>query len=53
MLTSIKTFKNIFACQLMFGPLFSSLMTQIVKNLPKMQETGFDSWVGKIPWRRE
>ena len=27
-----------------------------VKNLPAMQETcrrhGFDSWVGKIPWRR-
>ena len=25
----------------------------MVKNLPTMQETGFDSWVGKIPWRRE
>ena len=24
-------------------------MTQIVKNLPEMQET----WVEKIPWRRE
>ena len=23
-----------------------------VKNLPAMQETGFDPWVGKIPWRR-
>jgi len=23
------------------------------KNLPAVQETGFDSWVGKIPWRRE
>ena len=22
-------------------------------NLPAMQETQFDSWVGKIPWRRE
>ena len=53
MLTSIKTFKNVFACQFMFGPLFSSLMTQMVKNLPKMQETRFDSWVRKIPWRRE
>ena len=28
-------------------------MAQIVKNPPAMQETGFDFWVGKIPWRRE
>ena len=28
-------------------------MAQTVKNLPAMQETGFDPWVGKIPWRRE
>ena len=27
-------------------------MAQMVKNLPAMQETGFDPWVGKIPWRR-
>ena len=26
-------------------------MTQMVKNLPAMQETRFDLWVGKIPWR--
>ena len=26
---------------------------QLVKNLPAMQETQFDSWVGKIPWRRD
>ena len=31
----------------------ASLMAQTVKNLPAMQETGFDPWVGKIPWRRE
>ena len=24
----------------------------MVKSLPAMLETGFDSWVGKIPWRR-
>ena len=24
-----------------------------VKNLPAMGEIGFDSWVGKIPWRRD
>ena len=28
-------------------------MAQTVKNLPAMQETGFDSWVGKISWRRD
>ena len=25
----------------------------MVKNPPAMQETWFDSWVGKIPWRSE
>ena len=25
----------------------------MVKSLPAMQETGFDPWVWKIPWRRE
>ena len=28
-------------------------MAQLVKNLPAMQETWVDSWVGKIPWKRE
>ena len=28
-------------------------MAQLAKNLPSMQETWFDPWVGKIPWRRE
>ena len=28
---------------------WTSLVAQLVKNLPAMQET----WVGKIPWRRE
>ena len=28
-------------------------MAQLVKNLSAMRETGFDLWVGKIPWRRE
>ena len=28
-------------------------MAQLVKNLPAVQETWFDPWVGKVPWRRE
>ena len=28
-------------------------MVQLVKNLPAMQETRFNPWVGKMPWRRE
>ena len=28
-------------------------LAQLVKNPPAMQETQFDSWVGKILWRRE
>ena len=31
----------------------SAFMAQMVKNLPAMQETGFNPWVGKIPWIRE
>ena len=29
------------------------LVAQLVKNLPAMQETGFNSWVRKIPWKRD
>ena len=29
------------------------LVTQMVKNLPAMQEPGFNPWVRKIPWRRK
>ena len=28
-----------------------SLVAETVKNLPAMQETRFDPWVRKIPWR--
>ena len=32
----------------------ASLMAQLVENPPAMLETlGFDSWVGKIHWRRD
>ena len=32
---------------------WASLVAQLVKNPPAMQETRFDSWVGKIPWRHD
>ena len=32
---------------------WASLAAQLVKNLPAMWETWVQSWVGKIPWRRE
>jgi len=28
-------------------------MSQTVKNLPAMQETQFNPWIRKIPWRRK
>ena len=28
-------------------------IAQLVKNPPAMQETRFNSWVGKFPWRKE
>ena len=32
---------------------WASLIAQLVKNLPAMQETWVWTWVGKIHWRRE
>ena len=32
---------------------WSSFIAQLVKNPPAMWESGFDPWVGEIPWRRE
>ena len=29
------------------------LVAQLIKNPPAMQETRFNFWVGKIPWRRD
>ena len=31
----------------------ASLVAQLVKDLPAMQETWFNFWVGKIPWIRD
>ena len=31
----------------------ASLIAQLVKNPPAMRRTQFDSWVWKIPWRRD
>ena len=30
----------------------ASLVPRGVKNLPAIQDTWFNPWVGKIPWRR-
>ena len=32
---------------------WASLVAQLVKILPTVRETGFNPWVGKIPWRRK
>ena len=31
------------------GNIMESLVTQMIKNLPTMQETGFNPWIRKIP----
>ena len=31
----------------------SSLVAQLVKNLPAMWDTWFDPWIGKVPWRKQ
>ena len=33
--------------------LWYKVIAQVVKNLPAMQETRFDPWVGKILWKRK
>ena len=30
-----------------------TLVAQLVKNPPAVQETQLDSWVGKVPWSRD
>ena len=43
---------SVLFCLAIWGQLYvfqASLVAQLVKNLPAMWET----WVGKIPWRRE
>ena len=35
------------------GEFWASLGAQTVKYFLAMQETGFNPWVGRIPWRRE
>ena len=39
--------------QNLFTYIRASLVAQMVKNPPAMQEIPFNSWIGKIPWRRE
>ena len=40
------------AAQQIIPNLVASLVAQMAKSLPTMQETRSDPWVGKIPWRR-
>ena len=42
-----------FTIQHMQTTFWASLVAQSVEKLPAVQETWFDSWVGKIPWRRK
>ena len=36
-----------------FEHYFTSLVAQMIKNLPAMWRSGFNPWIGKFPWRRE
>ena len=29
------------------------MVAQMAKNLPIVQETGVQTWIGKVPWRRQ
>ena len=47
----LKVWKNVLSKNI--SPLWIFPVAQTVKNLPTMQKTRFDPWVGKILWRRE
>ena len=36
-----------------YNNIMAFLVAPLEKNLPAVQETWFDPWVGKIPWRKE
>ena len=38
---------------ILFHLLWASVIAHLVKNPPAIQETQFNSWVGKISWRRD
>ena len=40
-------------CPYSVCPSLEIFVSQTVKNLPAMQETRFNPWFRKIPWRRE
>ena len=41
-----------YACIILFNHK-ASLVAQMLKNSPTIQETEFNPWIGKIPWRRK
>ena len=52
-LSSLPSQSLYIACFFFFFFLPRDLVAQLVKNLPAVQETWLDSWVGKIPWRKD
>ena len=57
-LPSHSVWGSLSVCVLLNCPWFvicaqASLIAQLVKNLLAKQDTRFNSWVGKIPWRRD
>ena len=42
---------NAYICTFMY--LWASLIVHLVKNPPAVQETRFNSWVGKIHWSKD
>ena len=49
----IQRYKVFFYVYLSIKKLDTDLVAKTIKNMPATQESPFDFWVGKIPWRRE
>ena len=49
---SFNSFTSLLSSQLNYDLFIIFPVAHMVKNPPIIQETGFEPWVGKIPWRR-
>ena len=53
LISFIREAVHLYTSRYFVGVWGASLVAQRIKHLPAMQETRFDPWVVKIPWRRK
>ena len=53
LLRSVRTQPHVCCGQFYYTPLKKESYSWVIKNLPAVRRSGFNSWVRKIPWRRK